>query len=438
MKEIIISSKYKKEDRNSYSTIVDDDIYDFINNNQCNVSLFKNKNKENKYYANIKYRGKLRPFHIFIYGNKDINYETQGLDYKSPEGYVIDHINGNGLDNRRENLRETTRKKNCQNRDPKNNYKGVYWNKNIKKWNSKYSNINLGFFDTEEKAARKYDEYLIVHPECGDRLNFEYTEEEKQFIKDNYIEKEKRQLPDNICKIKSNTYRVKITNKEFNIKYYPTFQTLEKAIENRDKKLKEIEQLKKEKIYNLPITYNEEGIAYIEVKYKERIEKCLVDDDKWHELMLISSWSLRNDNSINGNINKETITLHRYLYKKYKNNNNPIPDDMIIDHHKGKCEKTKKLDNRLSNLRMINYEQNSFNRISKNSTGYRGVYKAGKKWIAQLTFEGKKICSKVCSTVEEAALEWNNIVLRTWGEKYGREFVEENLNKIKTELKFID
>ena len=60
-----------------------------------------------------------------------------------------------------------------------------------------------------------------------------YTEEEKQFTKDNYIEKEKRQLPDNICKIKSNTYRVKITNKEFNIKYYPTFQTLEKAIENK-------------------------------------------------------------------------------------------------------------------------------------------------------------------------------------------------------------
>ena len=112
---------------------------------------------------------------------------------------------------------------------------------------------------------------------------------------------------------------------------------------------------------------------------------------------------------------------------------------MIIDHHKGKCEKTKKLDNRLNNLRMINSEQNNFNRISKNLSGYRGVHKSGKKWRAQVRFEGKRIQSKVFSTVEEAALEWNNMVLRTWGEKYGREFVEENLNKIKeVELEFID
>jgi hypothetical protein len=429
MKEIIIPSKYKKDDGSPYTTLVDDDIYDFINKNECSINLDK-KNK--KIYSTITYQEKIRGFHIFIFGNKDIN-------YKSPERYVIDHINGDGLDNRRENLRETTRKKNGQNRKSKNKYNGICWCKYHKKWQSKYSHIHLGYYYKEEEAARKYDEYLILYPNCGDRLNFKYTDKEKQIIKDNYIEKEKRQLPKHITKRENNTYRVKITNKEFNIKYSHTFKTLELAIENRDNKLAEIEQLKKEKIYTLPITYNEEGIAYIEVKNKERTEKCLVDDDKWHELMLITKWYLYYDNSIIGNINKETIKLHRYLYQKYKNNNNPISDDMIIDHHKGKCEKTKKLDNRLNNLRMINREQNNFNQINRNPTGYRGVNKARKKWRAQVRFEGKPICSKGFLTVEEAALEWNNIVLNTWGKKYGREFVEHNLNKIKeVELEFID
>lgn len=168
--------------------------------------------------------------------------------------------------------------------------------------------------------------------------------------------------------------------------------------------------------------------------------------------MLISSWKLHKDNRITGTINGEIISLHRYLYSKYegldqrtgnqfpnKNNNQPIPDNMIIDHHKGDCEKTKKLDNRLDNLRMITREQNSFNTINKNSTGYRGVSKNKKKWRAQLHFEGKHLYSISFSTIEEAALEWNNMVLRTWGKKYGREFVEENLNRIKeVELIFID
>ena len=117
---------------------------------------------------------------------------------------------------------------------------------------------------------------------------------------------------------------------------------------------------------------------------------------------------------------------------------------MVIDHHKGECEKTKKLDNRLSNLRLLNYKQNSFNITNKNPNGYRGVTKVSKdkkKWIAKLNFEGKTINSKVVDTIEEAALEWNNMVLRTWGENYGIEFVLHNLNRIKnlkTELIFID
>ncbi len=87
-----------------------------------------------------------------------------------PDGMVVDHINGNTLDNRRHNLRICTVTENNQNTRKKTNtssrFKGVNRNKN-KKYNcwSAYlrmggKTVNLGSYATEEDAARAYD---IVH-----------------------------------------------------------------------------------------------------------------------------------------------------------------------------------------------------------------------------------------------------------------------------------
>src|ERR1700761_3134479 len=50
---------------------------------------------------------------------------------KTPDDYYTDHINGNGLDNRKENLRSVTRGENQQNRKKNSKssskYKGVSW-----------------------------------------------------------------------------------------------------------------------------------------------------------------------------------------------------------------------------------------------------------------------------------------------------------------------
>lgn len=82
------------------------------------------------------------------------------------KGLHVDHINGNGLDNRRSNLRVVTSSQNQMNRGlPKNNksgHKGVHWSKLGKRWHAaivvdRKKNF-LGTFTDKEKAAAAYRE----------------------------------------------------------------------------------------------------------------------------------------------------------------------------------------------------------------------------------------------------------------------------------------
>ena len=71
----------------------------------------------------------------------------------------IDHINGDVLDNRIENLRGATHSQNCMNRrvrfDSKSGVKGVTWKKN--KWHACVTldckAYSAGYFDSKEDAA---------------------------------------------------------------------------------------------------------------------------------------------------------------------------------------------------------------------------------------------------------------------------------------------
>lgn len=107
------------------------------------------------------------------------------------EGFQVDHINGNGLDNRRENLRVCTRFQNMQNssgcRDRKSAYKGVAkisrWatNKNGKIWEARIcwdgKQRVIGTYKTELDAAQAYDNKAReVHAQFA-RLNFPHQGE---------------------------------------------------------------------------------------------------------------------------------------------------------------------------------------------------------------------------------------------------------------------
>ncbi|MFE0595423.1 HNH endonuclease [Paenibacillus lactis] len=78
---------------------------------------------------------------------------------------VVDHINGNPLDNRKINLRIVTQQQNLFNKSPSckstSKFKGVYWYKARSKWCSKIMldgrYRHIGYFESEIEAALAYN-----------------------------------------------------------------------------------------------------------------------------------------------------------------------------------------------------------------------------------------------------------------------------------------
>jgi hypothetical protein len=80
-------------------------------------------------------------------------------------GEVVDHINGDPLDNRRSNLRRASTSENNANsadRPRMSGYRGVYWHEPSGKWVSQISRlgnlVHLGLYESVEEAARAYDQ----------------------------------------------------------------------------------------------------------------------------------------------------------------------------------------------------------------------------------------------------------------------------------------
>lgn len=80
-------------------------------------------------------------------------------------GEIVDHVNGNTLDNRRQNLRIVSHQQNAINqsghRISTSKYKGVFWNQEKGKWQATIKHdgktIHLGWYKIEREAAIAYN-----------------------------------------------------------------------------------------------------------------------------------------------------------------------------------------------------------------------------------------------------------------------------------------
>lgn len=137
--------------------IVSKEDFELVNKYKWHMITVKGVHKDLK-YAESTISCKKHKLHRFIFNNSNI---------VIPPKHVIDHINHNGLDNRRENLRIITYSLNSQNKDIQSQtktsrFKGVSYFKESNKWKADCNGMHLGFFDSEEKAALIYDKCAFI------------------------------------------------------------------------------------------------------------------------------------------------------------------------------------------------------------------------------------------------------------------------------------
>jgi hypothetical protein len=90
----------------------------------------------------------------YVGANKCSMLSMHRVVVNAPKGTVVDHINGDSLDNRKENLRICTNAENVRNSPKHSNntsgYKGVIWAKREQKWCAQIivdgKLINLGYY----------------------------------------------------------------------------------------------------------------------------------------------------------------------------------------------------------------------------------------------------------------------------------------------------
>ena len=138
--------------------LVDDDDCEWLSQWQWHCGTY---NGHHTYYAARRKRGVGTIGRSTIFMHREILLR-HGANYGNKS--VTDHINGNGLDNRKINLRLCQggeNQMNMRSRGGASKYKGVLFRKDRNKWIASISvrgrRIHLGTFNNEESSARAYD-----------------------------------------------------------------------------------------------------------------------------------------------------------------------------------------------------------------------------------------------------------------------------------------
>ena len=119
----------------------------------------------------------LKRYKWFIRRGKKTNYARRSQDGKEvamhhhligrAEGLRVDHVDGNGLNNQKNNIRHVTGRQNSQNIKTvktSSRFPGVHWHKRDKRWQSAFrignTKTHIGSFTKEEEAFFAYREAL--------------------------------------------------------------------------------------------------------------------------------------------------------------------------------------------------------------------------------------------------------------------------------------
>jgi len=155
-----------------------------IMNGECHIQLFGNNGEyvttaivdESDYDLICKYKWFFSSGYAATYSNGML---IRIHKFIMSTGDEIDHIDGNGLNNKRNNLRCCTHAQNICNQKNRvgtsSRFKGVFWRKDRRKWQSYISHngirVWLGCFKKEVDAAIAYNKKAnILHGEFA-RLN---------------------------------------------------------------------------------------------------------------------------------------------------------------------------------------------------------------------------------------------------------------------------
>lgn len=154
--------------------IVDDEDYEWLSRFKWSI---EQPNPQRQTYYAVRRQTVSRGRAIWVTMHRQIICPVGGLE--------VDHINRNGLDNRRCNLRPATRSQNLQNATKHysgtSHFKGVCWSMRRHNWRATIKvggrYIHLGYFEDEIEAAISYDHAAIAHFGEFARPNFIHLEE---------------------------------------------------------------------------------------------------------------------------------------------------------------------------------------------------------------------------------------------------------------------
>lgn len=340
-------------------TVVNEDFF----LNYRNHSFFRSKRKD-RCYASVYIQGNLKLLHRVVMNAK--------------QGQIVDHINGDPLDNRRENLRIVTHAQNAQNTrkqsgNQSSKFKGVSYNKSLKQYQAYIKKggkrYHIGYYDYELAAAKAYDSKAKLMFGKYAKLNLEDAFPVSPIKEENII------------------------------------SVIPRPAHRRGKDGRLKRNIRRG-VYNPKLTYQEIPLNNGLVAIVDNEDFARVNAFVWTCSKSKGYRSVFRRDNLNS---FKYVSLSRFIMQDYINEN-----ELVVDHISGNT-----LDNRKTNLRVISKKQNSQNTASRigSSSRYLGVSfrKDNKKW--QVTLKNKKLgCYK---SERKAAMVYNIFAALKYG-KYAR------------------